>query len=137
PSPARDSDRALLSLVDGDPAAALIAATAVLDAEPDHRQAQWNRALALRDLGLPLTAAAAFEEVAGAGEPGWADEATARAARLRGEQERRDRAYRQLYADGIAAIRDGGAPPAPERLAAYPGLGRLLLYDLVRAAPDA
>src|SRR5262249_41378182 len=43
--------------------------------EPQLKAARWNRALALRELGLSLTAAADLDEVAASNEPGWASEA--------------------------------------------------------------
>jgi tetratricopeptide (TPR) repeat protein len=76
------ADRAATALALGRPDAALIHADAALAAEPAPVQALWNRGLALRDLGLPLAAAASFRAVAARGEPGWADEATLRAAEL-------------------------------------------------------
>jgi tetratricopeptide (TPR) repeat protein len=77
-----DSDRAAIALALGRPDAALVHADAALAREPSLAQALWNRGLALRDLGLPLAAAASFRAAADRGEPGWADEATLRAAEL-------------------------------------------------------
>ncbi|MBS2025467.1 MAG: zf-HC2 domain-containing protein, partial [Deltaproteobacteria bacterium] len=81
-SPEVDSDRAALSLMSGDAEGALALVEGVLRAAPTHPQALWNRGLALRDLGLTLSAAEAFEEVAKRNEPGWAQEAKARAEQL-------------------------------------------------------
>jgi tetratricopeptide (TPR) repeat protein len=53
-----------------------------LAADPRLPQALWNRALALRALGLPLGAARAFQAVADLAEPGWSVEARAAAAEL-------------------------------------------------------
>src|SRR5262249_4226852 len=79
------ADRALVMLTTGAPADALVALDAVLDKAPRHPQALWNRALALRDLGLVRMASDAFAAAAALGEPGWADEARERARAL-GEQ---------------------------------------------------
>ena len=54
----------------------------VLRRQPAHPQATWNRAVLLEYLDLPVAAARQFREVADLGEPGWADEAKARADRL-------------------------------------------------------
>jgi tetratricopeptide (TPR) repeat protein len=77
-----EADRAAAALGLGRPDQALIHADAALAREPDLAQALWNRGLALRDLALPLAAAASFRAVAARGEPGWADEATQRADAL-------------------------------------------------------
>jgi tetratricopeptide (TPR) repeat protein len=77
------SDRAALLLAQGGHAAeALAILDAVLAVRPGHPQALFNRGLALRDLGQPRAAAQAFERAAAAGEPGWSDEARARARAL-------------------------------------------------------
>ncbi|HEY8211855.1 MAG TPA: zf-HC2 domain-containing protein, partial [Myxococcaceae bacterium] len=55
---------------------------AVLERVPGHLQAHWTRALALERLGLDLTAAQEFLEVAKLGEAGWSGEAKQRASVL-------------------------------------------------------
>jgi hypothetical protein len=94
------SDRAAAALAAGQAAEALQLADAALTRQPGHAQASWNRALALRDLGLPLAAAAQLDSVAALGEPGWSDEARARAAVLRDEANRRARAWHALVTAG-------------------------------------
>ncbi len=79
------SDRAALELADGHPERALAIEDTVLAKRPDFAPALWNRGLALRDLGKTRAAAAAFRAVAERKEPGWADEATKRAAVLDAE----------------------------------------------------
>ncbi|HEX6836784.1 MAG TPA: hypothetical protein VF334_09440 [Polyangia bacterium] len=98
------SDRAALALLQHDPAAALAHATRALALAPGLPQAAWNRALALGDLELVHAATGAFAAIAARGEKGWADEAKARAAALRGE---------------LAGERDRARRPAPEAGAAY------------------
>src|SRR5437016_3333695 len=71
PSPDVASDRALVQRTSGQLSDALITLDGVLETAPRHAQALWNRALVLRDLGLPLSAAAAFDAVAALNEPGW------------------------------------------------------------------
>ena len=137
PGPDVAADRALLQLAAGHPSDALIALDGVLAAAPRHPQALWNRALALRDLGCPLSAAEAFEAVATLGEQGWADEARDRALQLTTEIRDREAAFMQLaFRDGprLAEAADAIAPDAARRL---PGMTRLLFYDGVRSATSA
>jgi hypothetical protein len=134
-SPDRDSDLAALALAEGDAEAALRAADAALAAAPGHAQARWNRALALRELGLPRLAATELARIAEVGEAGWAAEARAQAAALRGPVDAREQVFARAQAAGQALVRDGTAVPE-ELLAAAPGLARLYFYDALRAAPS-
>jgi hypothetical protein len=82
-TPSVDVDRAVLAMHEqrwSDAAAALQSALA---REPRHPQALWNLALLRQHQGDRAGAAAAFDEVARLGEPGWAPEAARRAAELR------------------------------------------------------
>jgi tetratricopeptide (TPR) repeat protein len=81
-SPDVDNDRAALALLRGAPEEALRVLERVLQARPDHPQALWNRALALKALGREELAARDFRRVASLGEPGWSLEAGERAAAL-------------------------------------------------------
>jgi tetratricopeptide (TPR) repeat protein len=83
PSVARDCDLAVILLEQGQHAEALALLDSVLKQSPDHVQARWNQALVLREMGLMLKAAEAFEAVAKQGEPGWTEEAQMRARALR------------------------------------------------------
>lgn len=78
-----DAERAAAALLEGRPADALRFADSALARVPHHPAATWNRALALRDLHRNAEAAAAFDGLAAAGEPGWSVEAGRRAAALR------------------------------------------------------
>lgn len=132
-SPDLDSDRAVLALSRGDFEAALAQLDGPLAAVPRHPQAMWNRGLVLRELGLPLLAADAFERVASFNEPGWGAEAKQRAESLR----RQFRDYSAAYASAKQAgeaLRKGG-PVVPEAARALPGYTRLFFYDALRAAP--
>jgi hypothetical protein len=130
------ADRAALALIEGTPERAIILADAARAKQPGHPAATWNRALALRDLGLTRAAAAGFREVAAKAEPGWADEAKARAIALDRETDaRRDRAYRINAA--MQTLVAGGTGLEPGDVQAVPGLSRLVLYDALRAAPTA
>ncbi|WP_241759201.1 zf-HC2 domain-containing protein [Pyxidicoccus parkwayensis] len=100
PSPDRDSDRAIILLEQGRPKDALSLLEGVLRQVPTHPQAQWNRALVLRELGLTLPAAEAFEAVAKLGEPGWSEEALIRARALRHETH----AHGVSWNTGLAAM---------------------------------
>jgi len=126
-------DRGALLVVLGRPGEALGVLDGVLAKRPDHPQALFDEALALRDLGLYLAAAATFERVAAQGEPGWSDEARARAAALRGEVENRQTTWKRSTDAALAMV--AGGPPMPEDLVrAFPDRARLYLYHAVRAA---
>lgn len=125
PGPDVAADRALLQLAARHPEEALITLDGVLSAAPRHPQALWNRALALRDLGLVLSAAEAFEAVAALNEPGWADEARDRARRLTASSHEHRTAFMQLAGvDGprLATTPDAVTPDVARR---FPGTTRL------------
>ena len=132
-----EADRALLLLASGKPADALVALDAILERAPDHPQARWNRALALRDLALPMMAADAFEAAAALGEPGWADEAKRRAGELAESVRGRKEAFDRLVGtDGPRLAAEPGAV-TPEVARRFPGTARLFFYDAVRGAASA
>jgi len=136
-SPAVDSDRAALALVDGSPEAierALEHADHALAAAPTSGAALWNHALALAAMNLPLAAARDFDHVVALHEPGWADEAHARAAALRSQTEQRVTRWRAANAARAQLLKDG--TPVPAELLAITGYMTLTLYDAVRAAPS-
>jgi hypothetical protein len=128
------SDRAALELARGNAAAALTAAAAVLERHPDHAAARWNRALALRDLGLLRGAVEDLRAVAARGEPGWSAEASARAAALEREADTRAALADRILAGGAELVQ-GGRGFSLEDARAMPGRARLYLYDAIRAAP--
>jgi cellulose synthase operon protein C len=130
------ADRALVLWLAGHPAEALVALDGVLAAAPRHPQARWNRALALRDLGLVRMAAEAFAAVAELDEPGWAAEARARATALADQTSQRKASLDAIMAAGprLATAPDG----VPAELAGRaPGSTRLFFYDAVRGAATA
>ena len=127
-----DADRAGLAILDYAPARALALADRALAAAPDHPVALWNRALALRDLGLGLAAAAAFDRVAEL-DPAWADEARRRAADARGPLLNLRDGYQRAVELGAAMA--AGGPPLPLDLARrYPARAALRLDDAIRLA---
>jgi cellulose synthase operon protein C len=135
-SAAVDNDRALVALQAGDPETALRLTESALAKEPSLGAARWNRALALRDLGLPYAAAAELDAVAALGEPGWADEARQRSRDLlTADQAEADAAARVAAAGPQFAMTGEGLTAAD--VVAQPGLVRLHLYDAIRTAPDA
>jgi hypothetical protein len=134
-SPALASDRAALDLFRGEPELALVHVAAALAKQPDNVQARWNRALALAQLGLDRSAAAELDAIAALGEPGWADEARARAEGLRGQRRRSDDASAAASAAGDALVA-GGAPPL-DLVGPFPDRMRLYFYDAVRTASTA
>ncbi|MDC0718661.1 CHAT domain-containing protein [Nannocystis bainbridge] len=134
PSPDRDSDLAALALMQAQPEPALALADAALAVAPEHLQARWNRALALRDLGLSRAAADALEQLAAADTPAWGAEARAHAAALRREPAARERLFAEVQAAGAALI-DHGDPVPEAAILGAPSLVRLYFYDAVRTAP--
>ena len=82
----RDNALAVVAMLRGELSEALRLLEGVLRAEPGHVQAQWNRALVLRDMGQKEQAAQAFEQLAARGEPGWSQEAAHNAQSLREQQ---------------------------------------------------
>ena len=131
-SPELDSDRAALALAGADPEAALVSADRALDERPDLPQALWNRALALRDLGLGLAAADGFARVA-AVDPVWRGEAEQRAASLRGAREEVRAAWYAAQTAGHAMV-EGGPPLTAATARRFPGVARLYFYDALRTA---
>jgi len=130
------ADNAALELSLGAPDKALAFADRALDKSPDATVATWNKALALRDLGLRHDALEAFRAVAKHGEKGWAAEATKRADDLertfKDEIELRKRV--SDAASSLAQTQTGLSLDDAKRL---PGASRVELYDALRAAPDA
>jgi len=131
---ARDADTAAVELLSGHAEAALEAADRAVALAPDSTVARWNRALAIHALGLPLAAAAALAPVIAAAEPGWADEARARAAAWRAELG--DRAgERDAFTAAAKAMVDRAGPPlGADALARRPGLTRLYFHYALRGA---
>jgi cellulose synthase operon protein C len=134
-SPDADSDRAAIALAQGKPETAVLAAGAALASNPHHVQATWNRALALQHLGMPLTAAEAFEVVASRHEAGWSEEASERASALRAGFQRRQGGWRDARTAGDRLVATGMVDEPI--LAAYPGLMRRYFYDAVRTAASS
>ncbi|AEI68453.1 hypothetical protein LILAB_32860 [Corallococcus macrosporus] len=136
PSADRDNDLAIIALEQGRPEEALALLEGVLRQAPEHAQAQWNRALVLREMGLTLLAAEAFDAVVTRGEPGWSEEARIRATALRHQTQARGRAWKGAR----AAVRDLMVDPRArlplEEAKRFPGIVRLAFYDAVRAAPS-
>jgi tetratricopeptide (TPR) repeat protein len=106
--------------------------------KPDHPPALWNRALVLRELGLPLLAAESFEAVAlrPEPEPGWRTEAAENAQRLRKETEQRRDAWKRAFAATRDLMMDMRARLPEAEAHGLPGIVRLAFYDAVRSAPS-
>ncbi|TQF14058.1 CHAT domain-containing protein [Myxococcus llanfairpwllgwyngyllgogerychwyrndrobwllllantysiliogogogochensis] len=131
----RDSDLAVIALEQGRREDALEQLETVLRKSPDHPQALWNRALVLRELGLTLQAAEAFDAVVKLGEAGWSEEARVRSQALRSETLLRSRDFQDARAAARSlATLDGARLPLGEARR-FPGVVRLSFYDAVRAAP--
>jgi len=134
PGPDVAADRALVQRAAGQLSEALISLDGVLETAPRHPQALWNRALVLRDLGLPLSAAEAFRAVAALDEPGWADEARRNAKALSDQLAERQAAFDRLVNVDGPRLATAGDAVTPEVARRFPGMTRLRFYDAVRAA---
>lgn len=131
------ADRAALAVAQDQFEEAIELADQVLAETPEHPVALWNRALALRGLGLGLAAAAAFEHIAKIDrDAGWQDEARTRAAALREPLDRARANWDAALAQGRTMVADGA--PLPDALAlAVPARARLRFHDAVRTATTA
>jgi len=136
-SPGRESDRAVAAFLLNRHDEALSLLDGALDAQPRHPQALWNRALVLRELGLTLLAASAFEAVAALGEPGWSTEALEHARALREHERERAELWRNTQHAVIALATDTAAPLPLEGARRLPGTARAHFYDAVRSAMTA
>ncbi len=131
-----DADRAGLAVLLRRFDVALDLTERVLDAAPDHTVGLWNRALALRSLGLELSAAAAFERVAAlerSRDPGWAQEAHDRAAATRSDLERMRAAYDDV--ERLGREMTLGGPSLESALARQvPARARVWFHNALRVA---
>jgi hypothetical protein len=134
-SPDVDSDRAVAAQAGGQTEQALSLVDHALAVQPRHAQALWNRALILRQLGLLQSAAKAFDDVAALGEPGWQNEARARALALRAADAERVQLQARLAKQGQRMSTTGELVPLAS-VHALPGLMRHYLYHAVRSAPS-
>ncbi len=139
-SPGVANDRAVIALQRNDPEQALAILEPIVRAHPRHGLALWNRALALRALGLDLGAAASFEAAAALskepGQDGWAAEAADHAKSLREAVQRRQGGWRTAEERRRRLIADGVVLPR-SLVASHPDLAREALYDALRAAGTA
>lgn len=134
-----DADRAGLAVLLGQTEDALELTERVLEVAPDHAVALWNRALALRALGLGLAATTAFERVAAlekSHDPAWAQEASTRAADARAELDRMRVDYLEVERLGKAMAL--GGPALDTALARrVPARARIWLHNALRTATTA
>lgn len=130
----RDCDRAVVAMESGNYEEALTLLDGVLKVKPDHPQALWNRGLVLREMGLTMMAAEAFDAVAKLGEPGWAEEAKDRARTLRQETMDHNRSWKEAYAAARVLTTTPGARLPLAEAKAYPGVIRFAFYDALRSA---
>lgn len=128
-------DRSAAALLEDDPVGALERADRALGARPDYAPALWNRALALKGMGLLGTAAEAFDQVAALNEPGWSQEARDRARALREELDQREKAWNALRQE-CRRVAAEGVPLADPHIRAVPGQARACFFEAVRTAPS-
>jgi hypothetical protein len=132
-TPARLIDESAQALHEGKFDEALTFATQAMERDPKRSAAAWNRALALRGLGLTWSAAQAFNELAQAHEPGWSEEAKEQAQALDDQNRAASEAWAEVYHGGRAMM--AGGPPLGERaIEAQPGAARLYFYHALRGA---
>ena len=135
-SPEVLADHAALELQAGEPDKALMFADSALAKAPDTTVATWNRALALRDLGLDHDAAEAFRIVAKRNEPGWSVEAGKRADELEHGLVDTIRLEARIVG-GATLLATTGEGLDLDDARRMPGVSRVELYDAMFAAPDA
>lgn len=130
-----ESEQALACLVRGNPQQgdyekALRLTDAALEKSPRHGPALFNKALALRELGLDMLAARTFDAVAELGEAGWSQEARLKADQLRRSTSASRERWRAAILAGEALLTSGALPPPG--LADSPIL-RQYFYEAVRS----
>jgi hypothetical protein len=142
PTPEVRSDRAAIAILArgdlanrNDSVEAVLAELESLEQRDDAvgRAARWNYAVAVARLGLPLSAAQAFQAIADAHEPGWSDEARTRAAHARAQDGHKD--WDGAITAGEALVTEG-TPVAPDLVRRFPGVMRAYFYSAVCAAPS-
>ena len=131
-TPERDNDLAVVALQEGRLGEALELLERALAAKARHPQALWNRGLVLREMGLTLLAAEAFEQVAQLGEPGWSTEAHEEATRLRQQTQERGAAWETAYEALLDMGQGTGAPVPLSLVTRLPGIVRVAFYKAVR-----
>jgi hypothetical protein len=137
PSPERDNDLAVLRLQAGAPEEALTLLRGVLEVRPREARAMWNRALALRELGLAQEAEEVFAAVAGLGEPGWGEEAQRQAEALRELRRTRQATRQQEVEAALQRLARPGAEALREEARRHPEVARIALHEAVRSAATA
>ncbi|MBN1204743.1 MAG: CHAT domain-containing protein [Myxococcaceae bacterium] len=134
PSPERDNDLALAAWAQGRYAEALELLEEILTHHPAHPQALFNTGLVLRDMELPLLAAATFDRVASLGEPGWSEEARRLAVGLREPVLTRGRQWREARNAYLRLLEDPQAPLPLRATEQFPATARALLQEAARAS---
>jgi len=103
----------------------------LLEANPNHLQARWNRALVLEALKLPLLAARDFQAVASQEwNKDWAKEASENAARLIAESNTVNAQWQALRDVGEELVATGRPPEGVSELSSP--IMRLYFYEAVR-----
>ena len=128
-----ENERAVLALLDGDPARALEHLDRGVARDGAALQVTWNRALALRDLALPRAASKTFLVVANRGEGGWSDEAAQWARSLEQQARQRRTAFLVAQAAALELAQRAMAPEAGA-LERWPELFLPAFHEAVRTA---
>ena len=115
---------------------ALALAAEALRLAPGTLQALWNQAVALRQLGLSLSAARAFDEVAARNEAGWSREAAEQARRIR-ERDQADAAVWKQITEAADRMAVGGPVLSTEDVQHAPSVARNRFYVALATASTA
>lgn len=145
-SPASLSDRAALELLRAERSTdasataayqrALSLAGEALRLAPGVAQARWNQAIALRQLGLTVSAARAFDDVAALHEAAWSGEAAKHAARLRERYQADAAVWKELKA-AASEMTIGGPVLSADQLQHGPSFARDRFYLALATAGTA
>ncbi|MEQ9500222.1 MAG: CHAT domain-containing protein [Deltaproteobacteria bacterium] len=130
------SDRAAVYITQGEHERALDELDRVLLAAPKHERALYNRALALRELGLGHQAAQAFEDAAVLGSDAWAEAATQNAQTIREQLDPWRTAWFAVFEAGERWIANREPIPG-DLIDRVPGLSRFYFYAAAQSADSA
>ena len=128
---------AALRIAQGRHTEALALLDKVIEQKQDLPQAHWNRALALRKLALPRSAAAEYDEVVRL-QPGqtWTEQARTQAEKLRNQDKREAENWDGLRTAANEFVQSGN-PPSDALRNSRASVLRLYFYDALRTRRSA
>jgi hypothetical protein len=131
-----DNERAVVALIQGRYSEAIGWLDRASATQPRSPQGLWNRALALREMGLAQSAAEAFGTVAALREAGWSSESAIWANKLRSSVSDRKARYAAARAQ-VDRLVERRLTPDSHLIDRWPELVRVGFYDALRGSPDA